>query len=153
MGALDEKAKTRNIASQVFENRTEPDQLLTFEQAATCLSITVELLEQWVKKKRVPFVQLSRKVKRFHRRQLQKWIDNRTVWPDEEPLCLYENSGHNASTNEPETAGDTRPSFVSKAGKRKQPSTRTSRPTSGNSKSEQVVELRGWKKQNQGPQE
>ena len=124
--AIDTKTKTQEDTSQVFDNRTEPEILLTYEQAATCLSITVELLKQWVKTKRVPFVKLSRAEIRFKKEQLKIWTDAQTVWPDEVQQCLYENAGQNASN-----AGGSRQSAGLKEGKKRKPSTRSQKRLAG----------------------
>ncbi|HXT10989.1 MAG TPA: helix-turn-helix domain-containing protein [Candidatus Angelobacter sp.] len=57
------------------ENKIKNPQLLTKEQAADFLQVTVRGLEKWMAKRRVPFFRIGKKTVRFKMSDLESHLD------------------------------------------------------------------------------
>ena len=58
--------------------------LMTIEEAAAYLGLSIHTLYSWTSQRRVPFVKLGNRV-RFDRRKLDAWLETLTEYPVADP--------------------------------------------------------------------
>ena len=55
------------------------ERILTYAQAADLLAVPVGTLYAWVHLRRIPHIRISKRLVRFQRAELERWIEARRV--------------------------------------------------------------------------
>lgn len=60
----------------------ENTEYMSYAEASELLGVKTGTLYAWVSRRVIPFVRLSPRVVRFHRRTIEKWLTDRAVQPE-----------------------------------------------------------------------
>lgn len=78
-------AKTKKVemanTSIVHLSTLSPEDLITTEEVANLLSVSIQSVRKWVEKNKIPFFRITRKKILFSKEALTIWLNEKAVQP------------------------------------------------------------------------
>ncbi|MDA8337979.1 MAG: helix-turn-helix domain-containing protein [Nitrospiraceae bacterium] len=59
------------------------EKLITAEQVAEMIGVTVEVLHQWTYRGAIPHIKISKRMIRFRESEVMEWLDSKAFGPEE----------------------------------------------------------------------